>query len=108
MQQASVEGGEAHAEDRGQVQLGGAGDDLLIGGQGDDVFVFLPGFGADTVAGHGTGDDLIDMTAVGVSDLSDLAFAETEAGLVITAPEGDSLLIDGATLANFDSDTILI
>ncbi|MBS7540585.1 hypothetical protein KHC27_16765 [Ancylobacter lacus] len=69
---------------------GGAGDDKLYGDisnsinsgasvtGGNDTFVFQPGSGADTiydfgqVAGSGTGDDLIDVSAYGYSSFGEL------------------------------------
>ncbi|MBS7538695.1 calcium-binding protein [Ancylobacter lacus] len=69
---------------------GGTGDDKLYGDVsgtidadttvigGNDTFVFQPGSGADTiydfgqVAGSGTGDDLIDVSAYGYSSFGEL------------------------------------
>jgi Ca2+-binding RTX toxin-like protein len=46
---------------------GGAGDDVLVGSAGSDVFHFEPGSGHDTVVDFTPGEDLLDLGAVGNS-----------------------------------------
>ena len=56
---------------------GGAGDDVLEGGLGNDVFVIEPLDGSNVILDFTSGEDLIDITALGVSfeDLSIFAHA---------------------------------
>lgn len=59
---------------------GGDGDDQLFGGSGSDRFLYdMRGFGADTIADFGKGDR-IDLRALNISDLSQLAPFMTQAG----------------------------
>ncbi|MCT8162064.1 fasciclin domain-containing protein [Pseudoruegeria sp. SHC-113] len=51
---------------------GGAGNDLLLGGSGRDTFVFKEGDGDDTILGFRAGKDKIDLTAFGLSDISEV------------------------------------
>ena len=54
---------------------GGAGNDTLNGGAGSDMFVFGPGFGADTITGWQDGLDVMDLTGLagsGVHSVADL------------------------------------
>ena len=54
---------------------GGAGNDTLTGGSGADTFVFRPGFGNDSItdfdANPNGGQDLIDITAFGISSAAE-------------------------------------
>jgi Ca2+-binding RTX toxin-like protein len=82
-----------------------AGDDVLTGGKGADMFVFKTGFGADTVTDFGNGGDRIDLSDLnGVTNFSDLMQHHVKVS-------GDDLLIqagsDTLTLLNtekFDLD----
>ena len=72
----------ADLEANGVANMGGMGDDSLVGGDGADTFVFEDGFGNDTVVGGegGTDEDVIDLSAVtsGVT----VAFSGDEAGTI--------------------------
>ncbi len=41
---------------------GGAGNDVLTGGNDVDIFIFATGFGRDVITDFGTGADIIDLT----------------------------------------------
>jgi Ca2+-binding RTX toxin-like protein len=71
-----LEGGEGSDTLTGDVGsdtlIGGAGNDTLNGGLGNDFLVFAPGFGNDVVAAGfdaspGGGQDLIDISALGIT-----------------------------------------
>jgi len=51
---------------------GGAGNDKLIGGRGDDIFVFEAGSGRDTICDFGYGDDTIVLSGFGLTGFSDV------------------------------------
>ena len=70
---------------------GGAGDDIMTGGSGDDVFVF--GSGDDQVADFTLGDDLIDLSGLGVT-------AQSFASRVVISQSGSDTLVrlDGHVL----------
>lgn len=60
--------------------VGGEGDDFLVGGAGSDRFLYSGrGFGTDTIADFGSGDR-IDLRALNISDLAQLAPFMTQAG----------------------------
>ena len=52
--------------------IGGEGDDWLSGGLGDDIFVFEENGGHDTIAFFLNGHDLIDLSAYGFTDFSEI------------------------------------
>lgn len=69
---------------RGQDRLeGGIGNDSLEGGLHADVFVFGPGFGDDTVADFDSnpagGQDLLDVSAMGINALMFAALVDIQA-----------------------------
>jgi serralysin len=71
--------------------VGGAGDDLLVGGTGRDVFVFATDGGRDRVKDFASGEDLLDLTAfaaIGVHDLADLR--------IVLQPNGTTRITFGA------------
>ena len=78
----------------GSAILAGAGNDLLTGGAGDDVFTFPPGFGQATIsdfaAGPAGNHDLIDISSLGVT-------AATFAGSVSIVGSGDNTTISVGT-----------
>ena len=90
---------------------GGAGDDTLRGSSGTDTFVFSAGGGDDVVVDFRS-NDLLDLsdTTTDFIDLSSVAAAATETteGLLIDLGGGDSLLLEGATLATLTDDNLLI
>ena len=88
--------------------IGGNGNDLMNGGSGDDTFVFEVGSGTDTITGFDQGDDLIDLTALSLDDLSQLTFTDTADGIELAMSGGDLILLAGTQLSDFDLDTILL
>ena len=90
----------------------GAGDDTLIGGPGDDVFVFGAVSGNDTITDFDTGDDTLDFSFSSLDDLAAVTAAASEttqggtSGLLIDLGSGDSVFIEGLTVADLSSMTI--
>lgn len=97
------------------ILRGGAGEDVLIGGEGDDI---LSGGGAgDTFLFDGTsGNDIItDFTTAdtigidlgesfsGPIDLSSLDFDQVGANVLITLPNGGTILVKNTTIADVQS-----
>lgn len=83
---------------------GSVEDDLLIGGDGYDVFVMDVNFGNDIIESFTVGDDYVDLRA------TDLTFEQISQtvnadGLLLEAGE-DSILLNGLT-QTLSSDTIL-
>lgn len=64
---------------------GGAGDDVLTGGGGADRFVF--GDGDDTVTDFGLGDDVIDLSGLGVT-------ADSFASRVVISQQGSDAIVE--------------
>ena len=87
---------------------GGLGFDALTGGAGRDTFVFTPGTGTDVdgIADFRIGEDVIDLSAFGIANWTDLAIdADGLGGSVISLPTGDSiavLFVDPALLSPAD------
>ncbi len=67
---------------------GGEAFDELFGGEGADVFVLGLGYGTDTVGDFVVGEDLIELDAALMADLT----AEAAADLARETPEGDLVL----------------
>ncbi len=88
--------------------VGGAGDDLLVGGMFSDVFEFEPNAGNDRVA---------DLEAWDQVSFSGMGYADAGAVRALLMQVGDDVVIDdqgtrvtfeGATLAMFTDDMILV
>lgn len=87
--------------------IGSAGDDILKGGAGNDVFVFRPGGGHDTVTDYklGTGTapitDILDVSAFHFASFNALSanFALSSSGTdtIITLDANTSLTLSGVT-----------
>ncbi len=76
---------------------GGAGDDELYGGNGNDTFVFNPNFGNDIIRDFWKGDNIIDLTGLGVSSFEELQgyFNQTLYTMEIDFGDGNSIVLDG-------------
>ncbi|CUH81955.1 Poly(beta-D-mannuronate) C5 epimerase 1 [Tritonibacter multivorans] len=88
---------------------GGLGDDNLMGNSGFDTFVFNTGDGHDTIRGFQQGEDLIDLSAMGISDF-DLLLENAivrGSGVQINISEDQSILVRGPHLDLMETDFIL-
>jgi len=90
---------------------GGAGNDRLVGGSQNDRFNFTPGSGADLIvdfAGGAGPGDVIGLIGWGAAfdDFTDVLAAASQVGnnVVINLGGGDSLTLQGVTIANLNAD----
>lgn len=96
------------------VLEGGGSDDVLTGGRDSDVFVFKPHFGHDVIidfavmqsySAIGPNHDVLEFGSSIFADAAALFAhsADTSDGVLITANDGDSVLLENATLAMFQA-----
>ncbi|MEM0905742.1 MAG: hypothetical protein AAGJ94_00150 [Pseudomonadota bacterium] len=86
-----------------QIIQGGAGDDTMTGGEGNDTFVGLKDNGNDVITDfNAAGNDLLDLTLLGVDSLADL----TDAGAI--RQEGADVVIDFGDLSGDASGEIVL
>ena len=88
---------------------GGAGADTMDGGIGFDTFIFDLGHGMDTITDFRNGQDLIDISAFGLSGLDDLALASVADSVSIDLADhgGGTILLEGFDIANLDATDFL-
>ena len=85
------------------------GGDTLTGGTGNDTFVYVgAGTDSDTITDFTQGDDRIDVSSYGLTDINDLTIADDGFGnAMIFLPSGDDVTLTGvAPVALTDSDFI--
>ena len=85
------------------------GGDTLTGGAGNDTFVYVgAGTDGDTITDFTQGDDRIDVSSYGLTDINDLTIADDGFGnAMIFLPSGDDVTLTGvAPVALTDSDFI--
>ena len=95
------------------ILIGGTGADILIGGDGNtmtgntgpDTFLFRPNFGANVITDFNIHIDNIQFDKSIFVDLADILShtADTAAGAVITDVGGDSITLNGVTLAQLQA-----
>ena len=88
---------------------GGEDNDTLFGGAGADLFVFGPSNGADTVADFTDGEDLIDLWAFDIDDVSEVDARSVDDGVLIdlTAHGGGTVLLQNFDLADLDASDFI-
>ncbi len=83
--------------------IGGTGDDVLTGGAGGDVFVIESG-SSDVITDYDAGEgDSLDLTGAGVT-LSSAVLSEVGGSTVIDIGSGETLTLQGVTLAEFNAE----
>lgn len=94
---------------------GRGGDDTLIGGDGDDLFVFEAGTGHDTLIGFSAGaggPDKLDLRVFGFADFDAVIAASDDNGgtgpTVIDFGTGDSVTLVGVQMAQLHADDFLL
>ncbi len=81
------------------VLIGGFGNDVLRGGDGADVFVYRSGeTGSDTIMDFALGQDRIDVSALGITSLTQALAGSTAAKLVLGG--------QGVTLNNLSTKSL--
>lgn len=91
---------------------GRAGNDRIISGDGSDRLVFRAGDGSDLVTDFSLASDILDLSAT-ATDFTDLASVQaavstTAAGLQIHLGGGDSVTLQGLTLDDVASLTLVL
>jgi Ca2+-binding RTX toxin-like protein len=89
--------------------IGGADDDYLYGDEGQDVFVFLQGDGAQTdrVQDFALGEDLIDLTDYTFTNLSQLEITDAFNRARIDLGDDQIILLRSVTAAELSTDDFL-
>src|SRR5690606_11527861 len=89
------------------VLMGGAGNDLLNGGPGADLYRFAGNWGRDVVQGFDDGSDRLDLRgAVGVSGIADLTIFQQGNHVHIVA--GDNrIVVRNTDVADIDETDFL-
>ncbi|WP_072297999.1 ExeM/NucH family extracellular endonuclease [Paracoccus sp. SM22M-07] len=101
------------AEAGDDIVFGGMGDDKLTGGAGDDTFVFFEaGFGQDRIADFDLdGDDLLDLTGLGIQSLADLEALGTvrqQGADVVIQFDEDSITLTGNQLSDLTDQDFFV
>lgn len=88
---------------------GGAGDDRLWGGGGSDGFVFWGANGNDTVVDFTDGEDLIDLSAYGLSGNGDVSARQegNHARIDLSAHDGGTIMLRNFDIADLDAGDFL-
>jgi Ca2+-binding RTX toxin-like protein len=97
--------------DGDDIVYGGAGDDHVWGGLGNDVLVFAPGSGRDKIHDFNHADDVVDLTAYGLTDIDALLASIVQINLndsALSLPGGDRLVFDNALPGDFEADDFLL
>ncbi|MCC6984160.1 MAG: right-handed parallel beta-helix repeat-containing protein, partial [Bauldia sp.] len=106
-------GGTYLGNDLDNVITGGAGNDVLGGAGGDDLFVFAPGRGSDRVtdfaAGPGAGD-VIDLRAFDIAGFDALLGRASQSGAatVIDLGNGQTLTLDKVAPTDLAADDFFL
>ena len=88
---------------------GGKDNDSMTGGAGADIFRFSNNDGQDTIADFTQGEDLIDLTLLGIWDISQLTIQDLGSGVRINTGNGNYIELTGLTTADLtNSDFILV
>ena len=87
--------------------IGGAGDDQLRGGNGADVFVFASGMNRDTLHDFEDGIDLLDFSAMGLFDMSQLTLTQVGIHVRINASPSDFVTVRKVDLADLTNDDFI-
>jgi hypothetical protein len=98
--------------------MGGAGDDTMNGGTGNDTFVFADGFGADTIVGFDASPDatgghyLLDLDSASFGGVnasnfaSHVAIAAGGGNTLVTINGTDTITLLGVTGVGANSITV--
>ena len=86
-----------------------ASNDTFTGIAGAETFVFGRDNGSDVINGFGVDDDVIDLTAFAIFDLSALTLTSNDTGVTIdlTAVGGGSIFLQGVNIDDLDAANFL-
>lgn len=94
--------------ERGNDTLeGGADNDRLTGGVGADVFVMVANGGYDIARDFEDGSDLIDVTAFGLTNISQLTIQDIGSGARIDVAPSVTLLLQGVFESDLDNSDFI-
>jgi Ca2+-binding RTX toxin-like protein len=85
------------------VLNGGGGRDRLTGGDGADTFVMTANAGADVITDFDGTEDVIDVTALGLTGLADFTVSDVAAGTLLVAADV-SIQLNGVASADLTDD----
>lgn len=69
--------------------VGGPGDDVMFGGADADIFVLTPGGGVDRVQDFEPGEDMIDVTTLGITAIEELDISGRGRSTIIDYGDGE-------------------
>jgi Ca2+-binding RTX toxin-like protein len=86
------------------------GNDVLFGEAGNDVFVFMPGTGADVIGDFVQGEDLVDLSAYGFTEYSQLSSRFVQDGDVggIQLANGDVIILHHVQMSALTADDFIL
>lgn len=85
------------------VLTGGRGRDALTGGDGADTFVFTAHGGEDRITDFQDEVDLLDVSALGITDFSELAFAQIGDAVEWRFGHRDAVVLENTELTDLDA-----
>lgn len=95
----------------GRQQIdGGAGNDVLIGGDGADLFVVSRGNGSDLIVDFGRGADQIRLAGYGLYDFDDVLSVARQAGdnVILDLTHGEILVLQNVRLSSLEARDFLL
>ncbi|WP_299619996.1 calcium-binding protein [uncultured Tateyamaria sp.] len=84
------------------------GDDVLTGGLGNDIFVIEANSGMDTITDFTTGQDTIDVQALGISAIENMTIIDTPDGALIDFGDGNTLTLNGVFAQDLTNDDFVL
>lgn len=85
-------------QDGDDLLIDGSGVDILTGGAGSDTFRFVSDESTDRITDFDADEDIIDVSAWGVSSFEELELSFASTSQVIVEFEGETLVVEGSDL----------
>ena len=85
---------------------GGRGDDMMYGNAGNDVFIYRSGHGADVIADFSAGSDAVRFFRLGDTASVLSAASDVNGDVLFDFGGGNSLTVQGVTLAQITDDIL--
>ncbi|MEX0311276.1 MAG: calcium-binding protein [Tateyamaria sp.] len=87
---------------------GGQDNDEMSGGAGSDTYRFRNGHGQDTITDFTQGEDVIDLTVLNISELSQLGIQDLGSGVRINTGNGNYIELTGLSASDLTTDDFLL